>query len=141
MGRIGYRLNDDEVAWSAVRASGPGGQNVNKVSTAVRIVFDVRASSLPEVLKERILALRDRRVVRSAGLVTLKSAGERTQARNLETAMARLRELIDRAADVPPDRRPTKPTRASVRRAKKAKMARSAVKALRRTPSPADFQG
>lgn len=141
MGRIGYRLREDEVAWSAVRASGPGGQNVNKVSTAVRIVFDVRASSLPEVLKERILALRDRRVVRSAGLVTLKCADERTRARNLESAMERLRELIDRAADVPRVRRPTAPTRASVRRARKVKMARSAVKALRRALHPADFQG
>ena len=127
MRKISYELNEAEASWSAVRSQGAGGQNVNKVSRAVQLRFDVRASSLPEKLKERILALRDRRVT-AEGVIVIRSETERDQPRNLAEAWRRLRLLIEAASEYPDFRIPTKPTRASVKRRREGKKARSAVK-------------
>jgi len=111
------RMNIDpnEVEFSAIRAQGPGGQNVNKVSNAVHARFDITASSLPEHIKERLLALRDTRITRE-GVVVLKAQQSRSLEANKEDALRRLQELVDSVAVLPTVRRPTKPTRSSQRR-------------------------
>ena len=119
-----------EVEWSAIRAQGKGGQNVNKVSNAVHLRFDIRASSLPEAIKTRLLALSDRRVT-ADGVVVIKAQTERSLEANREDALARLRALITAAAVVPRPRRPTKTTRSAKRRRMDAKTRRGRIKALR----------
>lgn len=111
------RMNIDpnEVEFSAIRAQGPGGQNVNKVSNAVHARFDITASSLPEHIKERLLALRDTRITRE-GVIVLKAQQSRSLEANKEDALRRLQELVDSVAVLPTVRRPTKPTRSSQRR-------------------------
>ena len=128
--RIAVVLDPAEVSFSAIRAQGAGGQNVNKVSNAVHLRFDVRASSLPEALKERLLALRDQRIS-DDGVVVIKAQQHRSLEKNREEALARLTELIEAAADVPRVRRPTKPTRASQRRRLEGKALRGGIKAGR----------
>ncbi|TXC67283.1 aminoacyl-tRNA hydrolase [Piscinibacter aquaticus] len=128
--RIAFVLDPAEVSFSAIRAQGAGGQNVNKVSNAVHLRFDVRASSLPESLKERLLALRDQRIS-DDGVVVIKAQQHRSLEKNREEALARLTELIEAAADIPAVRRPTKPTRASQRRRLEGKALRGGVKAGR----------
>ena len=123
-------LTPDDVEFTALRAQGPGGQNVNKVSSAVQLRFDVGASRLPDWLKTRLLAMADRRLTQD-GVIVIKAQTERSQERNKVDALARLQALVDAASHVPAVRRATKPTRASQRRRLDAKSQRSGVKALR----------
>ncbi len=127
---IPFRIDPDEVDISAIRAQGAGGQNVNKVSNAVHLRFDVRASSLPDALKERLLATRDQRIT-DEGVVVIKAQQHRSLEKNREDAMARLHELVAAAAHIPRVRKATKPTRASQRRRLEGKTLRSGIKAGR----------
>jgi ribosome-associated protein len=108
-------IDVNEVEFSAIRAQGPGGQNVNKVSNAVHVRFDIAASSLPEHIKERLLALRDSRITKD-GVVVLKAQQSRSQEANKEDALRRLQELVDSVAVLPTVRRATRPTRSSQRK-------------------------
>lgn len=119
-----------ELVFSAVRAQGPGGQNVNKVSSAVQLRFDVAASSLPDAVKQRLLSMADRRL-NDQGVIVIKAQTARTQAANRAEAIARLQALVDDAAQVPVLRRATRPTRASQRRRLQAKGHRAELKAAR----------
>lgn len=121
---------EHEVEFSAVRARGPGGQNVHKVCSAVHLRFDVRASSLPEDVKLRLLALEDRRLT-TEGVLVIKAESSRSYAQNKADAMARLMELVEQAAHTPTPRKPTKPTFGSRQRRLRAKSLRSDVKASR----------
>ncbi len=108
-------IPEHEIELSAIRASGPGGQHVNKVSSAIHLKFDVMSSSLPDALKHKITALRDARITRD-GMVVIKAANFRSQEKNREAALGRLDELLQQAQHVPKSRRKTKPTRSSVRK-------------------------
>jgi ribosome-associated protein len=119
-----------EVELVAVRSQGAGGQNVNKVSSAIHLRFDIHASSLPEVLKRRLLALHDRRVTRD-GFVVIKAQEYRTQEQNRAAALARLEALIDSVSVTRKSRVPTRPTRASNLRRLDTKARRGDVKAGR----------
>ena len=123
-------LDPREVDLTAVRAQGPGGQNVHKVSSAVHLRFDIRASSLPDRVKERLLALADQRLSKD-GVIVIKAQASRSREQNTAEALARLQALVDEAAQVRAVRRATKPTRASKQRRLQAKAQRADVKAGR----------
>ncbi|HOW51227.1 MAG TPA: alternative ribosome rescue aminoacyl-tRNA hydrolase ArfB [bacterium] len=123
-----------EIEFTAIRAEGPGGQHVNRTSSAVQIRFDIAASSLPDEMKERLRARHDRRIT-AAGVIVIKVQDERSLTRNRETALERLADLIRRAIAVPKKRRPTKPTKSSVEKRIAGKKKRSETKRLRRLPA------
>ena len=123
-------LNESEVEFVAIRAQGAGGQNVNKVSNAIHLRFNIGASSLPEEIKARLLQLRDQRI-NTEGVVVIKAQAHRSLERNRFDALARLRELIELAAFVPTVRRATRPTRNSQKRRVEGKLRRGQVKLQR----------
>jgi ribosome-associated protein len=119
-----------EVEFSAIRAQGPGGQNVNKVSNAVHLRFDIVRSSLPAHIKERLLAVRDQRITRD-GVVVLKAQQARSLEANKEEALRRLQQMVDGVAVLPPPRRPTRPTLGSKKRRLEGKSRDAERKQLR----------
>jgi ribosome-associated protein len=132
-----FHIPTDEVELTAVRSQGPGGQNVNKVSSAIQLRFDVGASSLPSELKERVLALRDHRLTKG-GVVVIKSQEHRSQDMNRMAALLRLHDLLELAALVQKPRKPTRPTRSSQVKRVESKVKRGQTKALRSKASFSD---
>ena len=131
-------LRENELVWRFIRSSGPGGQNVNKVSSAVQLRFDARGSeSLPEAVRERLLRLARNRINRD-GVLVIEARRFRAQERNREDARARLAALIRRAAQAPRPRVATRPTAASKRRRAEDKRRRALLKQARRSPAEDD---
>lgn len=123
-------IPDEEIELTAIRAQGAGGQNVNKVSSAIHLRFDIPASSLPEFYKQSLLNSHDSRITKE-GVLVIKGQKFRTQEKNRADALSRLQELVRKAAIIPKSRRPTKPTKSSQRKRVEGKVKRGRVKALR----------
>lgn len=124
------QIPDHEIDIAAIRAQGPGGQNVNKVATGIHLRFDIRASSLPELYKERLLSLSDQRLTKE-GVLIIKAQRQRSQEGNREDALNRLRELIQDVMVSQKRRVPTKPSRSAQKKRLEGKSKRSRTKALR----------
>lgn len=129
----GLRLPLREIEWTAMRSQGPGGQHVNKVSSAVQLRLNLNRCSLPEAVRLRLMGLRDRRISRD-GVLLIKAQEYRSQARNRAAALVRLTDLLDRAAQRKKQRLATQPTRAARRRRLDRKKQRGDLKKLRRKP-------
>jgi ribosome-associated protein len=125
-----FPVDEREVECNAIRAQGAGGQNVNKVSSAIHLRFDIHASSLPEEIKERLLCLSDSRITQE-GVIVLKAQQHRTQEMNRADALARLQQIVDDVSNPPKARRATKPTYGSKQRRLEGKSQRSEIKNLR----------
>lgn len=124
-------IPDNEIDISAIRSQGAGGQNVNKVASAIHLRFDVPASSLPNYYKQKLLALRDKRITKD-GVIVIKSQQHRSQERNKEEALSRLQQMVKAAGVLTKKRKPTKPSKGAKRRRLEGKARRSQLKSLRK---------
>lgn len=127
---VTIQVDQAEVEFSAIRSQGPGGQNVNKVSSAIHLRFDIAESSLPDAYKERLLALHDRRITKD-GVIVLKAQQSRSQEQNKVEALLRLQEMVDRIAILPTLRRATKPSRSAQRKRLDSKTSHGQLKQSR----------